>query len=224
MKLPTAGAPSAGSALSGDPRATASAVTASVVAGAVTGLVAAFSYYDRLLRPLAHTFGLWILLAVIVSAGQTPRRAILRASTAVFAAIVAFHLGQRLIYRIKYHGDAYTFSANSLALWCLLALAAGVVLGPVFARIGRSGWSGSAAAAAAIGLLVADVRRRTHNYPGDSATLLTFAVLAVIIVIVLTAVSRRQLVRTALLILPCVVLAYFLVSTPLLELLLGISR
>jgi len=224
VRLPTAGAPPAGSALPGGPRKAVSAVIVPVAAGALTGLVAAFSYYDRLLRPLAHTFGLGILLAVVASAGQAPRRAALRTSTAVFAAIVAFHLGQRLIYRIKYSGDAYAFSAGSLALWGLLALSAGVVLGPVFARIGRSGWSGSAAAASAIGLLVADVRRRTHNYPADSATLLTFAVLAVIIVLVLTAVTRRQLVLTALLILPCVVLAYFLITTPLLELLPGIAR
>jgi len=224
VRLPTADAPPAGSALPGGPREAVSAVAVAVAAGAVTGLVAAFSYYDQLLRPLAHTFGLGILLAVLASAGQAPRRAALRTSTAAFAAIVTFHLGQQLIYRIKYHGDAYAFSATSLALWGLLALAAGVVLGPVFARIGRSGWSGSAAASSTIGLLAADVRRRTHHYPDDSPTLLTFAVLAVIIVLVLTAVTRRQLVRTALLALPCAILAYFLITTPLLELLPGISR
>ncbi|PZS35591.1 MAG: hypothetical protein DLM59_02795 [Pseudonocardiales bacterium] len=195
-----------------------------VAAGAVTGLVVAFGYYDRLLRPLAHTFGPWILLAVVASAGQAPRRAALRTSTALFTAIVAFHLGQRVIYRIHYAGDAYAFSASSLALWCLLALAAGMVLGPVFARIGRADWAGSAAAASAIGLLAADVHLRTHNYPDESATLLTFAVLAVIIILILGAVSRRQVIRTALLIVPCAVLSYLLLSTPLLELVPGISR
>ncbi|MDQ6936311.1 MAG: hypothetical protein M3140_01145 [Actinomycetota bacterium] len=192
--------------------------------GAAIGLVGAYSYYDALLRPLAHTFGLWILLAVAVSAGQTAGRAVLRASTAVLAATVAFHLGQRLIYRIKYSGDAYAFSLGSLALWCLLALAAGAVLGPVFARIGRSDWAGSGAAAGAVGLLVADAYRRGHNWPGEAPTLLVFAVLAIVIVFIFAAVTRRQMVRTALLSLPCAVLATLLLSSPLLALLVGISR
>ncbi len=81
---------------------------------------------------------------MVASAGQAPRRAALRTSTAVFAALVTFHLGQQLVYRIKYSGDAYAVSATSLALWGLLALAAGVIPGPVFVRIGRSRWSGSA--------------------------------------------------------------------------------
>ena len=192
--------------------------------GAVTGLIAAFSYYDRLLRPLAHTFGPGILLAVIASAGQAPRRAAVRTSTTFLAAIVAFHLGQRLIYQVKYFGDAYAFNTSSLALWGLLALAAGITLGPVFARIGRADWAGSAAAASAIGLLAADLHRRTHNYPEDSAILLTFTVLAAIIILVLAAATGRQLLRTALLVLPCAVLAYVLVTTPLLEQVLRISR
>jgi len=195
-----------------------------VAAGAVTGLIAAISYYDRLLRPLAHTFGLGILLAVIASAGQAPRRAAVRASTAILAAIVAFHLGQRLIYQIKYPGDAYAFNGSSLALWALLALAAGMVLGPIFARIGRADWVGSAAAASAVGLLAADLHRRTHNYPEDSVTLLTFTVLAAIVILVLTAATRRQLIRTALLILPCAVLSYLLITSPLLQRLPGIIR
>ncbi len=222
MRLPTAAAPAGQSALSGDRLGTARAVIVPVVAGAVTGLVAAYSYYDQLLRPLAHTFSLWILVAVVLSAGQTARRAVLRTSTAVLTAIVAFHLGQRLIYRIKYPGDAYAFTVSSLAAWGLLALVAGAVLGPVFARLGRSDWSGSTVAAGAIGLLVADAFRRANNYPEDAPTLATFAVVAIIIILMLATVTRRQLVRTALLSVPCAVLATLLFSSPLLEQLVGI--
>jgi len=174
-----------------------------VAAGAVTGLIAAISYYDRLLRPLAHTIALWILLAVAVSAGQAPRRAILRTSTAVLAGIVALNIGQRLIYRVKYTGDAYAFGLHSFGLWSLLALGVGMVLGPVFARIGRSDWPGSGATAAAVGLLVADVFRRTHSYPGDTPILRAFAVLAILTILALAAVNISQMVRTVLLSLAC---------------------
>lgn len=196
-----------------------------LAAGGVTGMVVAYSYYDRLLRPLAHTVGLWILLAVAVSAGQTARRAILRTSTAVLAAIVALHLGQRLIYWIKYAGDAYAFGLRSFGLWSLLALAAGAVLGPVFARIGRSDWPGSGATAAAVGLLVADVFRRTQNYPGETPVLRTFAVLAILTVLALAAVNRSQMVRTVLLSLGSTVVAYLLIfnALPLLWRLVNIS-
>lgn len=167
---------------------------------------------------------MWILLAVIVSAGQTTRRAILRTSTAVLSAIVAFHLGQRLIYRIKYPGDAYAFDLTSLALWCLLALAAGVVIGPRFAAIGRADWAASGAAAGAVGLLVADAYSRGHNRPDEAPTLQVFAVLAIVLVFVLAAVTRRQTIRTALLSLPSCILAYLLISSPMLDLVVGITR
>lgn len=193
-------------------------------AGALIGLVGAYSYYDRLLRPLAHTFGPWILLAVAVSVGQTVRRAILRTSIALLAAIVAFHLGQRLIYWVKYSGDAYGFSLSSLALWCVLALVAGAVFAPVFARIGRSDWSGTGAAAGAVGLLLADAYRQGRSRPSEAPTLLVFAVLAVLVVLLLTAVTRRQVVRTVLLSIPCAVLAYAVLASSLLARLVSIAR
>ncbi len=214
MSLPTAPASTAGTPKPNSRRGFFGGWVSAAGLGAATGLVAAYCYYDALLRPLAHIFGLWILLAVVVSGGQTVRRAALRVSTAVFTAIVAFHLGQRLFYHIKYPGDAYAFSLASLALWCLLAVAAGAILGSVFARIGRSDWPGSAAAAAAIGLLAADAYRRGHIDPTAAHVLLTFAVLAIIVILALATASRRQLLRTALLSVLCVVLATALLLTP----------
>lgn len=79
-------------------------------------------------------------------------------------------------------------------------------------------------AAGAVGLLLGDVLRRTHSYPDDAPTLLTFVVLAILTVFVLTAVTLRQIIRTALLSVPCGVLAYLLVSSPWLALLVGVSR
>lgn len=198
-------------------------VIPAIAAGTLIGLVCAYSYYDSLLRPLAHTFGLWILLAVAVSVGRTAGRAVLRTSTAVLAAIIAFHLGQRLIYQIKYPGDAYAFGLGSLASWCLLALVAGAVLGPAFACLGRSDWLGSGAAAGAVSLLLADAYRRGHDRPSEAHTLAGFAVLAILIVFALTAVNRRQIVRTVLLSVGCTALAYalFFLSSWMLELLMG---
>lgn len=61
-----------------------------LAAGAVGGF-GAFAYYgDTILRPFAHTFGIWLLLVAVVSARQTLLRGALRGGGALLLGVVAF--------------------------------------------------------------------------------------------------------------------------------------
>lgn len=184
------------------------------LAGVVSGLVGAYSYYDELLNPFAHTFGIWVLLTVAVSARQPVRRAVLGSITALLAAVVAFSVGLQVRYGIRYPGAPYSINLSVVGLWCVLAVVAGAALGLAFSRIGRPGWSGAGAAAAAIGLLLAAAVHRSANYPEQAPILLVCTVLAISVVLVLAGTTGRQAFRTALLTAPFAVLGYAVVSTP----------
>ena len=64
-----------------------------VCAGMLSGVLGALARDDETLRPLAHLIGPWILLAVVVSAGQRPERAAVRSALGLVAAVVAFYVG-----------------------------------------------------------------------------------------------------------------------------------
>lgn len=182
--------------------------------GTTSGFIGAYCYYDDLLRPLAHALGIWIMLVAAVSARQTLRRAVLRSTIALLSAVVAFYIGLKIIYGIRYPNYPYSINIEELGLWCLLALVTGTALGWAFHRIGHPGWPGAIATAAAIGLLLADGARRGSAYPAEVPVLLIFAVVAITVVLVRADTTRSQASRTALLVLPFAALGVALVSAP----------
>lgn len=185
-----------------------------ILAGTVTGGFAAWAYYDAALRPLSHTFGLWILSVAVLSAHQRRPTAIVASSLTMLAAVLAFYVGKKVMYGIRYPGMPYELNTTQLTEWGVLAIIAGVALGAVFAGIGTTGHRGAIATAAAIGLLAADAYRRTDNYPSDGLVVVSFAVVAVITVLLIAVRTPRQLLLTAAWTLPAVVLGYGLVSAP----------
>ncbi len=184
------------------------------VAGAVSGAFGAYCYYDALLRPLAHTVGLWVLLAVVVAARRPARSAVLRTTVALLAAVLAFYVGLQVVYGIRYPGLPYALNVEQIGLWCLIAVVAGAGLGLAFHRVGDDGWPGAVASAAAVGILVADMLRRVLSYPDAAPVVVTLTVIAVGIVLVLTGHGRTALARAALLVVPGVAVGYVLVSAP----------
>ncbi|EMD24528.1 hypothetical protein [Amycolatopsis azurea] len=89
-----------------------------IVAGAASGALGAYAYYNELLQPLAHSFTIWIVLIVAVVPGMPRRRAMVRAVFALIAAVLAFYPGKAVMYGFKYAGMPYQVDPSTLVLCC----------------------------------------------------------------------------------------------------------
>lgn len=183
-------------------------------AGLGTGAFAAWAYYSNPFRPLAHTFLPWTALVVLTSAGASARRAVARAVLALSTAVVAFSVGKQLVYGVRYPGMPYALDIPELVRWLALAVVAGSLLGWVFFRVGRAGPAGALATAAAVGLLAADAYRRSAGRPDEGVVVWTVAVLAAAAVLALDVRSWRRLALVGVLVVPCTLAGYLLVSAP----------
>ncbi|WP_143267840.1 DUF6518 family protein [Amycolatopsis alba] len=182
------------------------------VAGAASGALGAYAYYSEALRPLAHSFTIWIVLIVAVVPGLPRRRAVVRAVCALVAAVLAFYVGKAVMYSIKYAGMPYTIDLSKLVLWCGLAVAGGVVAGFLFEALGRTDRRGTVATAAVLGLLVADLVRRSDRFGVE--TLLVATVIAIVFVAWRGIRSPRQAAKVALAAVPMGLLGFVIVSAP----------
>ena len=185
-----------------------------VAGGLGTGAFAAWAYYDELLRPVAHTFALWITLVVLVSARRPFRQAVLHAGLALAAAVLAFYGGKGLLYGVHYPGGPFLFNGEQLVTWLVLAVVAGIGLGWASSAIGTPGWRGDAATAGAVGLLIADGFRRSSGYPGDAGVVLPLTVLGILAVLAVAIRSPRQLPGVLLWTLPMALVGLAVVSAP----------
>ncbi|MEV4601723.1 hypothetical protein AB0K15_30510 [Amycolatopsis sp. NPDC049253] len=180
-------------------------------AGLLSGAFAAFAYYNEGLRLLAHAFVLWIVLVVAVSAGRGPRRAYVRTVAALLPAVVAFYVGKKVMYGLKYPGMPYSIDTQTVVLWCFLAVLAGT-LGLAFRFVGAPTRAGTLATAAAVGLLLADAAREWLHR--GSAALAVATLLALGVVLGLGVRSLRQLGFVALWVVPFALAAAVLVAVP----------
>ncbi|WP_157440246.1 hypothetical protein [Actinokineospora inagensis] len=126
--------------------------------GVLSGAVGAAAASMAVVRPLAHTVGLWVLLVALLCARTTRVVALTRAVIALVGAVITF-----------YGVPGFHLGTGKLALWLLLAVAAGLVLGEAFRHIPYP-----LATASAAGLLIADAARRGLHYPHQVPVLATF--------------------------------------------------
>jgi len=182
--------------------------------GLATGGFAAWAYYADFFRPWAHSFGLWIVLVALLGARRAVPEAVARSVCALAAAVVAFYVGKKVMYGIDYPGMPYAVNAHDLVVWLGLALVAGTLFGWVFCHLGRDSRSGSVAAAAAIGLLVADAVRRGWGHVDDAPAMAVLAVVGTALVLAVSVRSVRQLAGVALWVVPLTLLGLVLVSLP----------
>ncbi|MEI4272268.1 DUF6518 family protein [Klenkia sp. LSe6-5] len=186
---------------------------AAMAGGLLTGGFAAWAYYGDAFRELSHTFGLWILLVVLVSARRPWRAAVAASVVALATAVVAFYVGKDVMYGVEYPGMPYEVNTSVLVEWLVLAVVAGTVLGWGASHVGQPGRWGPVATAGAVGLLVADAARRAAWYAPDPAVLV-LAAAAVLVVLRIGARTPGQLTRTAAWVLPSTVAGFLLVSAP----------
>ncbi len=188
---------------------------AAALAAVAVGACGAFAYYgDTILRPFAHTFGIWILLVAVVSARQTPLRGALRGGGALLVSVVSFFYGKQIYYDILYPGPGFPYRVQPIELlfWGALGLLGGAILGVIASRIGQPGWSGAAAAALLMGLLLADAYQWYDTW--DEALPMSFALVGTVVIAVLGHRSWRQIGETVVLLIPGTIAGYFVISAP----------
>lgn len=183
-------------------------------AGVLSGGFAAVAYYTPLLRSLPHSFGIWIVLVVVVTRRQEPAQAVVRAVIALESAVVAFYVGKAVCYGIKYPGMPYGISTANLAIWSVLAALAGVLFGLSFRLAGRDDRWGVLATAAIVGLLLGDAFRQIRFAPADEPALTLFTVAAVSLVLWLGSRSPPQLFRISALAIPLTVVGFVVATAP----------
>ena len=187
---------------------------AAVAGGLLTGGFAAWAYYSDTYRPLAHTFGLWITLVVLLSARRRVGWAVVRSVLALATAVVTFYVGKQVMYGIEYPGMPYALNREQITQWLVLAVIAGALSGVLFSRAGQDDRAGAVATAGAVGLLVGDAVRRCWTYGVVDPVVPAAAVLFIGLVLAGTVRSGRQLGRVALWTAPMAVLGAVLVSAP----------
>ncbi|RSM58988.1 hypothetical protein DMH03_24145 [Amycolatopsis sp. WAC 01376] len=183
-----------------------------ILAGVASGAVGAYAYYSDVLRPLAHSFTIWIVLVVAVTAGAPRWRAAARAVGALIAAVLAFYWGKALVYGVKYAGMPYEIDVSTTVLWCALAIAGGLIAGFLLSVIGRSDLRGTVATAVVVGLLVADVVRQSGR--SGVGVLLLATVVAIGFVGIRGIRSLRQGLQVAAYAIPLAGLGFMIVSAP----------
>ncbi|MBM7776069.1 hypothetical protein JOD54_006273 [Actinokineospora baliensis] len=166
-----------------------------VAAGVLSGALGAFAASTPVIRPLAHTIGLWALLVALLCAGTTRAVAMTRSTLALVGAVIAF-----------FGLTGFHLSAGKLALWLALAVISGLALGEVSRRIPHP-----LATATTAGLLVADAARRGWHYPNQIPFLAAFLLIALA---ALAWRARPLHPRTALFLPLTTALGYAVVAAP----------
>lgn len=185
------------------------------LAAVAVGVFGAICYYgDTILRPFAHTFGIWILLVAVVSARQTLLRGAIRGGVALLISVVSFFYGKQIYYDMLYPGPGFPYRVQpaELLFWGGLGLVGGAVLGIVASRIGPPGWAPAAAGALLMGLLLADAYHWYHTWDQDLP--MAFALAGIVVIGALGHRSWRQIGYTAVMLIPGTVLGYIVTSIP----------
>jgi uncharacterized protein DUF6518 len=188
-------------------------VTCGVV-GLLAGLFASWCYYQPAFRLIAHSLGFWVLLVALAAARRDVRSACARGVALLICAVPAFYVGKKLFYGIKYPGMPYDVDTETLVLWCVLAVVAGLVLGWLFHAIGSDTWSGVCATSAAIGLLLADTYREDGFDLDRGVVLCVLALVGTLALLARQGFQAGKLKRLAILIAPVAVLSYVVVLLP----------
>lgn len=183
------------------------------MSGAFSGVLGAVFASNDPWRPLAHTFGIWLALSLVIGRSSSFRLSAAKVMTALVAAVVGFEFGKSSYYELEYSVGSAPVNTQRLVFWMVAAVGAGAVLGLVAQRLWHPDWTGVAALAAATGLFVADGYRRLDNW-GVWDIAVVFDAIAVVAMLVLFHRSPARTLATVGIALPLAILAWAVVSLP----------
>lgn len=127
--------------------------------GAISGIIDAYCYQaDALLRPVAHSLGLWIFGAVMVAYNRKRDEAVASSVLFLMTAVGVYYALRATIY------NNYTIDAPDLAMWSVAAVAMGVVLAVMATSACQEGKKAALAAALIVSLLLCDGLERLTTY------------------------------------------------------------
>lgn len=166
--------------------------------GVVAAVAVVYAYYNDPWRPLAHTLGIWAVLAAAVAFRRPLPLAVGAATTFLAVAVVCFYVGLKIGHDIRWAGSSSVMDVNwhGVELWLVLAVVAGAALGTAGAWAARPDWRGPAATAALVGLLLGDAYRRLDGYGPDVAVTVDLLA-AVAVFLVATRANRRPVATLA---------------------------
>jgi len=183
--------------------------------GAALAIVTVYAYYNDPWRPLAHTLGVWAVLASAVGFRRAPAPAIGASIASLAAAVVTYYVGLKVGHDIRWGGSGSVMwiDWDDIRLWLLLAVPAGVVFGLLGFFAPRSDWKGAGATAVVLGLLLGDAYRRFANWGGIDVAV-AVDVLAAIAVFVIASRANRRPVMTLALTVATAFLGFVVISAP----------
>jgi hypothetical protein len=155
------------------------------------------------------------VLASAVGFRRRPALAVGASAAFLAAAVVTFFVGLKVGHDLRWAGSSSVMSVDwdGVQLWLLLAVAAGVVFGLLGSRAARADWTGAAATAAVLGLVLGDAYRRFANWGGVDAAVTVDVLAAVAAFVVGSRFNRRPLLTLGLTV-GTTVLGFLVVSAP----------
>jgi len=186
-----------------------------VAIGVAAAIVVVYANYNDPWRPLAHSLGLWAVMASAVAFRRPPALAIGTSVSSLAAAVVTFYIGLKVGHDIRWAGTGSTMWVDwdKMQLWLALAVIAGIAFGLLGSFAPRQEWKGAAATAALVGLLLADAYRRFTNWGGIDAAVAVNLIAALAVFVVASRANWRPVLTLGLTI-PASALALVAVSAP----------
>ncbi|MCZ2815327.1 DUF6518 family protein [Modestobacter sp. VKM Ac-2984] len=184
------------------PRARAWALTLLVAGtvGVAVAIAVVYAYYNDPWRPLAHSLGLWAVMASAVGFRRRLPLAVGASIASLATAVVTFYVGLKVGHDIRWAGSGSVMSVNwdRIGLWLVLAVLAGVAFGLLGSFAPHRDWKGAAATAALVGLLMADAYRRYSTWGGIDVAVAVDVLAALAVFVIATRDNKRPLLTLGL--------------------------
>lgn len=175
---------------------------------ALLGMAIAIVYGSSEMWQLAHSPTPWITFGVFVGLGRNLRGAILLTCSAFLVAVTSFYGIRDLVI------GGSSLNLAQLAVWWLIAIAAGAALGGAASALSRDDRTSMIAAGILTGLVISDTYIRTTHYGDRLNAAVQFDVIVLSILLVYLYAHGGRLVSVMLVAAPTAIIGLYLLSLP----------
>jgi len=163
--------------------------------GTALAVAVVYANYNDPWRPLAHTLGLWAVMASAVAFRRPLALAVGASIASLAAAVITFYIGLKVGHDIRWAGTDSSMPLNwdKMQLWLVLAVLAGVAFGLLGSFAPRREWKGALATAGLVGLLAADAYRRFHNWGEIDVAVIVDVIAALAVFAIGSRANKRPL-------------------------------